>query len=129
LRRLWKSWKRHGQSETFVTDRLAPYGAALEQLGAFNIREIELWLNNQAENSHQPIRRREWAILRFRRIRCLQKFAAVNGSIYNQFASWTYGSRIDSPPQWPFSVKPAQPDQSPVPAAFGTILVCLTTPD
>ncbi|MGC5198208.1 hypothetical protein ACLD7X_015640, partial [Aphanothece microscopica RSMan92] len=33
----------------------------------------------------QPFRRRERAMLRFRRMRSLQKFAAVHGSIHNHF--------------------------------------------
>ena len=43
------------------------------------------WLNNRAENSHLPFRRREGAMARFRDIKTLQKFAAVHGSIYNHF--------------------------------------------
>ncbi len=43
------------------------------------------WQNNRAENSHQPFRRRERAMLRFRRMRSLQKFAAVHGSVHNLF--------------------------------------------
>ena len=71
--------------ETIVTDRLASYGAALKQLGAIAKREVRRWLNNRAENSHQPFRRRERAMLRFRRMRSLQKFAALHGSIHNHF--------------------------------------------
>ncbi len=43
------------------------------------------WLNNQAENSHLPFRRRERAMLRFRRMRTLQKFASVHASVSNHF--------------------------------------------
>ena len=43
------------------------------------------WLNNRAENSHQPFRRRERAMIRFRDIKTLQKFAAVHASIHNHF--------------------------------------------
>ncbi len=43
------------------------------------------WLNNRAENSHQPFRRREGAMARFRDIKTLQKFAAVHASIHNHF--------------------------------------------
>ena len=43
------------------------------------------WLNNRAENSHLPFRRRERAMLRFRQMRSLQKFAAVHASIHNHF--------------------------------------------
>jgi hypothetical protein len=59
--------------------------SALKQLGAINKREVGRWLNNRAENSHQPFRRRERAMLRFRRMRSLQKFAALHGSIHNHF--------------------------------------------
>jgi putative transposase len=43
------------------------------------------WLKNRAENSHQPFRRRERAMLRFRQMRSLQKFVAVHGSVHNHF--------------------------------------------
>ena len=43
------------------------------------------WLNDRAENSHQPFRRREAAISRFRDAKTLQKFAAVDASIHNHF--------------------------------------------
>jgi len=43
------------------------------------------WLNNRAENSHQPFRRRERAMERFRRTKTLQKFAAVHGTVHNHF--------------------------------------------
>ncbi len=85
LKFLRKSLRRHGLVETIVTDRLASYGAALKALGAIDKRETGRWLNNRAENSHQPLRRRERAMLRFRRIRSLQKFAALHDSIHNHF--------------------------------------------
>ncbi|MEQ8868027.1 MAG: DDE-type integrase/transposase/recombinase, partial [Roseovarius sp.] len=44
-------------------------------------------LNNRIENSHLPFRRRERAMSRFRRMRSLQKFAAVHSSIHNLFNS------------------------------------------
>ena len=71
--------------ETIVTDRLASYGAALKAIGAIDKRKVGRWMNNRAENSHQPFRRRERAMLRFRRMRSLQKFAALHGSIHNHF--------------------------------------------
>ena len=82
-----KSLRRHGLVDTIVKDRLASYGAALKQLGAIDKREVGRWLNNRAENSHQPFRRRERAILRFRQVRSLQKFVAVHGQVQKQFAS------------------------------------------
>jgi hypothetical protein len=43
------------------------------------------WLNNRAENSHQPFRRREGAMAHFRDIKTLQKFASVHASVHNHF--------------------------------------------
>lgn len=85
LKFLGKALRMHGPTETIVTDRLASYGAALKAIGAIDKREVGRWLNNRIENSHQPFRRRERAMFRFRRMRSLQKFAAVHGSIHNHF--------------------------------------------
>ena len=68
-----------------MTARLASYGAALKVLGAIGKRETSRWLNNRAEISHLPFRRRERDMPRFRRMRRLQKFAALHGSIHNHF--------------------------------------------
>ena len=43
------------------------------------------WLNNRAENSYQPFRRREGAMLKFRDVKTLQKFASIHASIHNHF--------------------------------------------
>ena len=94
LKFLRKTLKRHGRPHVFVTDKLRSYGAALKDLGLPDERETGQWLNNRAENSHQPFRRRERAMLRFRRMRSLQKFAAVHSSIHNLFnAERTLSSR------------------------------------
>jgi putative transposase len=94
LKFLRKTLKRHGRPHVFVTDKLRSYGAALKDLGLPDEREAGQWLNNRAENSHQPFRRRERAMLRFRRMRSLQKFAAVHSSIHNLFnAERTLSSR------------------------------------
>ena len=85
LKFLKKSMKRHGRPETIVTDRLRSYGAALKDLGRGDDREIGRWLNNRVENSHLPFRRREREMLRFRRMRTLQKFASVHASVHNHF--------------------------------------------
>ena len=85
LKLLRKSMKRHGQPKVIVTDKLRSYGAGLKDLGMSDDRETGRWLNNRAENSHLPFRRRERAMLRFRRMRSLQKFAAVHASIHNHF--------------------------------------------
>ena len=74
-----------GRPVEIVTDRLRSYGAALKDLGRGYDREMGRWVNNRAENSHLPFRRRERAMLRFRQMRSLQKFASVHGSIHNHF--------------------------------------------
>ena len=67
LKFIRKSLKRHGGAEEIVTDRLRSYGAALRELGIRDRQRTGRWKNNRAENSHQPFRRRERAMLRFRR--------------------------------------------------------------
>ena len=85
LKSLKKSMKRHVRPETIVTDRLRWYGAALKDLGRGDDREMGRWLNNRAENSHLPFRRRERAMLRFRRMGTLQKFASDHASVNQHF--------------------------------------------
>jgi putative transposase len=86
LKFIKKAMKRHGQPKTIVTDGLRSYCAALKEIGNAERREVGRWLNNRAENSHQPLRRRERAMLRFRRMKTLQKFASVHGSVHNHFS-------------------------------------------
>src|SRR5471030_1973403 len=76
LKFIKKLMKRHGRAETIVTDGLRSYGAAMKELGNADRREVGRWLNNRAENSHQPFRRREQAMLKFRRMKTLQKFSS-----------------------------------------------------
>ena len=61
LRFLRKAMKRHGSPKSLVTDELRSYGAALKEIGNAEVQETGRWLNNRAENSHQPLRRRERA--------------------------------------------------------------------
>ena len=80
-----KALKRHGRAEKIVTDGLRSYPAAMRELGNLERREIGRWLNNRAENSHLPFRRRERAMLRFRRMKTLQKFASIHANVHNHF--------------------------------------------
>jgi len=80
-----KLMKRYGRPQKVVTDGLRSYGAAMKDIGNHDRQEVGRWLNNRAENSHQPFRRRERAMLRFRRMKTLQKFAAVHGTVHNHF--------------------------------------------
>ena len=85
LKFLRKTMKRHGNPHIFVTDKLRSDGAAMKAIGNADKQETGRWLNNRAENSYQPFRRRERAMLRFRRMRTLQKFVAVHASVHNHF--------------------------------------------
>jgi putative transposase len=82
---LRKAMKRYGQPDVFVTDRLRSYRAALTDVGMAKRQQTGRWINNRVENSHQPLRRREQAMQRFRQTRSLQKFAAVHSSVHNHF--------------------------------------------
>ena len=85
LKFLKKAMRKYGCPDALVTDLLRSYGAALKEIGLEHRHETGRWLNNRAENSHLPFRRRERAMLRFRRMRSLQKFAAVHSSVHNHF--------------------------------------------
>jgi putative transposase len=82
---LRRAMKRYGSPQAMVTDRLRSYGAAMKELGIERRQVCGRWLNNRAENSHQPFRRREGAMARFRDIKTLQKFASTHASIGNHF--------------------------------------------
>ena len=79
---LRKLMKRYPRPDAIIMDRLKSYRAALRELGGSGRHQAGRWRNNRAENSHLPFRRREHAMLRFRRMRSLQKFAAVHSSVY-----------------------------------------------
>jgi len=85
LKMMKKLMKRYGRPQQVVTDGLRSYRAALKELGMADRQEVGRWLNNRAENSHQPFRRRERAMERFRRMQTLQKFAAVHNALHNHF--------------------------------------------
>jgi putative transposase len=80
-----KTLKRHGSPEAITTDGLRSYGAAMNELGNRQKQEIGRWANNRVENSHLPLRRRERAMLRFRKMKSLQKFASVHANLHNHF--------------------------------------------
>ena len=85
LKFIKKSMKRFGPPHIIVTDKLRSYGAAMKVIGNANKQETGRWLNNRGENSHQPFRRRERAMLGFRSMQSLQKFSAVHSSVHNHF--------------------------------------------
>ena len=80
-----KALKRHGSPEKITTDGLRSYRAAMNELGNADKQDIGRWANNRAENSHLPFRRRARAMLRFRQMKSLQKFASVHANVHNHF--------------------------------------------
>ena len=82
-----KALKNHGSPAEIVTDGLRSYPAALKELGIGGRRETGRWENNRVENSHLPLRRKERVMLRFRRMKTLQKFASVHANVHNHFNS------------------------------------------
>ena len=95
FRFLKRAMKRHGQPKVIVTDRLRSYRAAMNVIGNTAAQTCGRWLNNRAENSHQPFRRREGAMSKFRDVKTLQKFSAVHASIHNHFNQDRHLNRRD----------------------------------
>lgn len=87
LRLFKKALKNHGSPAEIVTDGLRSYPAVLKELGIEDRREIGRRLNNRIENAHLPLRRKERVMLRFRRMKTLQKFASVHTNVHNHFNS------------------------------------------
>jgi len=90
LRFMKKAMKRHGKVEAIVTDGLKSYPAVMKGFGIEDRREMGRWLNNRAENSHLPFRRRERAMLRFRQMKSLQnspQFTPTSTTISTQTAT------------------------------------------
>ena len=87
---LRKAMKQYGPPRIIVTDRLRSYGAAMKEIGNASRQETGRWLNNRAENSHQPFRRRERPMERFRSAKSLQKFASIHASVHNHFNQYRH---------------------------------------
>ena len=87
LKFMKKALKRYGSPEAITTDGLRSYKAAMTALGIQGKQEAGRWANNRVENSHLSFRRRERSMLRFRRMKTLQKFASVHANVHNHFNS------------------------------------------
>jgi putative transposase len=77
--------KRYGNPVDIVADRLRSCRAEMKEIGNEARQVTGRWLNSRAENSHQPCRRRERAMAKFRSVKSLQKFAAIHSSVHNHF--------------------------------------------
>jgi transposase-like protein len=83
MRKLLK--KQRFAPDLLVTDRLRSYGAAKSELGLPARHEQGLRRNNRAENSHQPVRRREVEMQRFKSPGSAQRFLSVHAAVHNTF--------------------------------------------
>jgi transposase-like protein len=86
LRLLKKLLRRQDFVPTVIfTDKLRSYGAALRKIGFSGLHEQGLRANNRAENSHQPLRRRERKMQGFKSAHSAQRFVSVHAAVYNTF--------------------------------------------
>jgi putative transposase len=71
--------------DRLATDDLRSYAPAARDLGIEHLHERGRWKNNRAENSHQPTRRRERKMQRFKSAGSAQKFLSAHATVYNIF--------------------------------------------
>ena len=83
LRKLLKRQCR--APRVMITDKLASYGAAKQEIMPGVEHRRHKGLNNRAENSHQPTRRRERQMKRFKSAGQAQRFLAAHDQINNLF--------------------------------------------
>ena len=83
MRKLLK--KQGFAPDMLVTDKLRSYGAAKSEIGLSARHEQGLRKNNRAENSHQPVRRRERKMQRFKSAGSAQRFLSVHAAVHNTF--------------------------------------------
>ena len=104
-RLLRKLLKRQGRPpRVLITDKLASYPAAKKELMPGVEHRRHKGLNNRAENSHQPTRRRERQMKRFKSAGQAQRFLSAHDQINNLFPS--------PPRSRPRHRLPSRPDQS-----------------
>jgi putative transposase len=85
-RLLRKLLKKQGISpRVMITDKLASYGAAKREIMPGVEHRQHKGLNNRAENSHQPTRRRERIMKRFKSAGQAQRFLSVHDQVANLF--------------------------------------------
>ena len=86
LRLMRKLLRKQGfVPKLLVTDKLRSYGSAFRQLQLTCPHEQGLRKNNRAENSHQPVPRRERKIQRFKSAGSAQRFLSMHAAVHNTF--------------------------------------------
>ena len=73
------------QPKRIVTDGLRSYGAAQREVLPEVKHRTSRYLNNRAENSHRPTRRRERQMQRFKSAEQAQRFLSAHAMIYGHF--------------------------------------------
>jgi putative transposase len=68
-----------------IADKLRSYGAAQAKMGLRIEHRQHTGLNDRAENSHRPTRRRERIMKRFKSTRHAQRFLSVHDQVANLF--------------------------------------------
>src|SRR3954467_7345879 len=86
LRLMRKLLKKQGfVPKLLVTDKLRSYACAFRRLRLTCRHEQGLRKNNRAENSHQPVRRRERKLQRFKSAASAQRFLNMHAAVHNTF--------------------------------------------
>ena len=83
MRRLLK--KQGLRPTAIITDRLRSQGSALCDLSLARRHETSGRINNRAETSHQPVRRRERSWIGFKQPGSTQRLLSAHAAVYNCF--------------------------------------------